>query len=93
MTLLVSIRAAVPSDIAAMNPLFEALDEHHRVALPKVFRKPTGARREQTWLDWIIAGPDGAILVAEGPDAKIIGLVVSLRDRPRPALSATRGAS
>jgi GNAT superfamily N-acetyltransferase len=76
MTLSVSIRAAVPSDIAAINPLFEVLDEHHRIALPEVFRKPTGARREQSWLDWIIAGADGAILVAEGSDAKIIGLVV-----------------
>src|SRR5215831_11527678 len=76
MTLSVSIRPAVPSDIAAINPLFEVLDEHHRVALPDVFRKPTGARREQSWLDWIIAGPDGTILVAEGTDAKIIGLVV-----------------
>jgi len=76
MTLSVSIRRAVPADIAAMNRLFEVLDEHHRVALPDVFRKPTGARREQSWLDWIIVGPDGAILVAEGPDAQIIGLVV-----------------
>jgi len=85
MTLSVSIRRAVPADIAAMNPLFEVLDEHHRVALPDVFRKPTGARREQSWLDWIIVGPDGAILVAEGPDAQIIGLVV-LVERLVPAI-------
>jgi diamine N-acetyltransferase len=76
MTPSVSIRPAVPSDIPAISPLFELLDEHHRVALPDVFRKPTGARREQSWLDWIIAGPDCTILVAEGTHAKIIGLVV-----------------
>jgi GNAT superfamily N-acetyltransferase len=85
MTLSVSIRRAVPADIAAMNPLFEVLDEHHRVALPEVFRKPTGARREQSWLDWIIAGPEGAILVAGGSEAKIIGLVV-LVERLVPAI-------
>jgi hypothetical protein len=27
----VSVRLAVPSDIPAINPLFEVLDEHHRV--------------------------------------------------------------
>ena len=46
MTLSVSIRPAVPSDIAAINHLFELLYEHHRVALPDVLRKPTGARRD-----------------------------------------------
>jgi hypothetical protein len=76
MTLSFSIRLAVPSDIPAINPLFEILDEHHRVALPEVFREPTGARREPSWLDWVIAGPDGAILVAERTDANIRGLVV-----------------
>lgn len=70
------IRPAVPSDIAAMNPLFEELDEHHRAALPGIFRKPTAARREPAWLDEILAGPDSAILVAEATDARIIGLVV-----------------
>ena len=66
MTLSFSIRPAVPSDITALDPLFEVVDEHHRVALPEVFREPTGSRREPSWLDWVIAGPDGAILVAEG---------------------------
>jgi GNAT superfamily N-acetyltransferase len=74
MTLSLSIRPAFPSDIAAIIPLFEELDEHHRLSLPTVFRKPDGPRREQSWLDWIIAGPEQAILVAEGPE--IIGLVV-----------------
>jgi ribosomal protein S18 acetylase RimI-like enzyme len=74
MTLSVSVRPALASDIAALIPLFEGLDEHHRLALPEVFRKPAGARREQSWLDWLIAGPDQAMLVAEGPE--IVGLVV-----------------
>jgi GNAT superfamily N-acetyltransferase len=72
----VLIRPALPSYIAALMPLFEELDEHHRLALPAVFRKPAGARREQSWLDWVIAGPDQAILVAEGPQTDIAGLVV-----------------
>jgi ribosomal protein S18 acetylase RimI-like enzyme len=76
MTFSVLIRPARPSDIAALMPLFEELDEHHRLALPAVFRKPAGARREQSWLDWVIAGPDQAILVAEGPQTDIAGLVV-----------------
>jgi GNAT superfamily N-acetyltransferase len=76
MTPFASIRLAVQSDIPSLNPLFEALDEQHRIALPEVFRKPSGERREQSWFDWIIPGPDRAILVAEKVDKKIIGLVV-----------------
>jgi diamine N-acetyltransferase len=72
----ISIRPAVQADIPSLVPLFEVLDEHHRIALPEVFRKPAGARREESWLDWIMAGPDRAILVAEGIDREIIGLVV-----------------
>jgi ribosomal protein S18 acetylase RimI-like enzyme len=75
MTVSISVRPALPSDIAALIPLFEELDEHHRLALPVVFREPDGARREQSWLDGVIAGPDQAILVAEGPHADIVGLV------------------
>jgi GNAT superfamily N-acetyltransferase len=76
MTPSVFIRPAVQSDTPSLTALFEALDEHHRIALPEVFRKPAGARREQSWLDWIMAGPDRAILAAEGIDKEIIGLVV-----------------
>jgi diamine N-acetyltransferase len=76
MTPSVSIRPAVHSDIPSLNELFEALDEQHRIALPAVFRKPAGERREQLWFDYIIAGPHSAILVAERVDKKLIGLVV-----------------
>jgi ribosomal protein S18 acetylase RimI-like enzyme len=76
MSPLFSIRPAVPSDIPSLIPLFEALDEQHRVALPEVFRKPVGKRREQSWFHQTIAGPDRGILVAESAGKKIIGLVV-----------------
>jgi ribosomal protein S18 acetylase RimI-like enzyme len=76
MTLSVSIRPAVPADIGTLALLFEALDEHHRLALPEVFRKPVGPRREPSWLDGIMAGKDCTILVAEAPDHKIVGLIV-----------------
>jgi diamine N-acetyltransferase len=76
MTPSISIRPAVQADIPSLVPLFEVLDEHHRIARPEIFRKPVGARREQPWLEWIIAGPDRTILVAEGIDKEILGLVV-----------------
>jgi GNAT superfamily N-acetyltransferase len=72
----ISIRPALASDIADLIPLFEELDEYHRLALPAVFRKPAGARREPSWLDWLIAGPDQAILLAERPQTEIVGLAV-----------------
>jgi GNAT superfamily N-acetyltransferase len=72
----VSIRPAIPSDIASLIPLFEELDEHHRVALPGVFRKPADAGREQSWPDSLIAGPDRTIRVAEAREKNVIGLVV-----------------
>jgi GNAT superfamily N-acetyltransferase len=76
MTLSVSIRPAVPPDVPSLTPLFEELDEHHRLALPEVFRKPAGAQREQSWFDWVIAGPDRTIFIAEIDNKKVIGLVV-----------------
>jgi ribosomal protein S18 acetylase RimI-like enzyme len=76
MSFSISIRPALHPDVPALIPLFEELDEYHRLVLPAVFRKPAGARREQSWLDWLIAGPDQAILVAEGPQTEILGLVV-----------------
>lgn len=76
MTPSVFIRPAVQSDISPLIPLFEALDEQHRMALPDVFRRPGMERREQAWFDWILTGSDRAILVAEGVDKQIHGLVV-----------------
>jgi GNAT superfamily N-acetyltransferase len=76
MTLSVCIRPAVSADIATLALLFEALDEHHRLALPEVFRKPAGPRREPSWLDWTMAGADRTILVAEAPDQEAVGLIV-----------------
>jgi len=91
MGLSVSIRPAVLLDVPAMNPLFEEIDEYHRVALPEIFRRPTGERRESSWLDWVIAGPDQAILVAEEAESQIIGLVVLIvRSAPATAVRDAR---
>ena len=76
MSISVSVREAHAGDRASIFRLLEILDEHHRIALPKVFRRPLGERREQIWFDTIIAGPDSVILVAEGSDCGIVGLAV-----------------
>jgi len=76
MTNSITIRPAKLAEAPALEPLFEALDEHHRLALPHIFRKPSAARREQSWLEERIAGSDSTILIAEGVDGQIIGLAV-----------------
>lgn len=76
MTHSLTIRPARLCDAAALNGLFEALDEHHRQALPDVFRTPPEARRKEIWLEETIQGPDSAILIAQGVDDRIIGLAV-----------------
>lgn len=72
----VSVRPAVDSDLPSLHALFEALDDLHHTALPQVFRKPDGVRRDLFRPDSIIGGDDRTILVAEGRDKKIVGLVV-----------------
>jgi hypothetical protein len=57
MNLSFRVRQALPTEREALLPLFEELDEHHRLARPDVFRKPSGARREPALLDPLIAGP------------------------------------
>jgi diamine N-acetyltransferase len=76
MTNSITTRPAKLAEAPSLETLFEALDEHHRLALPHIFHTPTAARREQSWLEKRVAGPDSAILVAEGVDGQIIGLVV-----------------
>jgi diamine N-acetyltransferase len=76
MTLSLTIRPARLADAAALEALFETLDEHHRRACPHVFRKPPDARREQAWLAETIEGPDSAILLAVGAEGSIVGLAV-----------------
>ena len=76
MTTSLTIRPAELADAPALETLFEALDEHHRLALPDIFHPPRAERREQSWLAQRITGPDSAILVASGLDRRIIGLAV-----------------
>jgi ribosomal protein S18 acetylase RimI-like enzyme len=85
MTVSITIRPGLLSETASLEVLFEALDEHHRLALPEIFRKPPEARRERPWLEKTIAGPDSTILVAEGFDRSIVGLAV-LATRSVPAI-------
>lgn len=69
-----SIRRATEADYARLNALFEELDEHHRKALPQVFRKPDGPSRTQDFLSGAIADQNAVIYIAENQDG-IIGLV------------------
>jgi GNAT superfamily N-acetyltransferase len=83
MHLNLAIRSAQTNEHAALLPLFEELDEHHRRVRPDIFCKPLGTRREATMLDALIAGPDSTILVAEDPHGTLHGLAVLLvRDIP-----------
>ncbi len=69
-----SIRQAVDTDFAKLNDLFDELDEHHRKALPHIFRKPDGPPRTQDFLSGVLADQNAVIFVAEIQD-QIIGLV------------------
>jgi diamine N-acetyltransferase len=91
MTHSITIRSAQVAETAALDALFEGLDEFHRLALPDIFRKPPAARREQVWLEQTIAGPDSAILVAEQVDNRLIGLaVLIMRKTPAIPIRAAR---
>ena len=69
-----SIRHAEENDFAGLNVLLEEIDEHHRKALPQVFRKPDGTARTQNILSGALADENAVIFVAETLD-QIIGLV------------------
>jgi len=69
-----SIRQAMEEDYAGLNALFVEIDEHHRKALPHVFRKPDGPARTRDFLSAILADQNAAIFVAE-IQGRIIGLV------------------
>ena len=77
-----TIRPADPSDFDALCQLWEALDEHHRRARPGMFRAPVGERRTLASVEDLIQGPDSAILVAEGPNGRLDGLVVLMARTP-----------
>jgi ribosomal protein S18 acetylase RimI-like enzyme len=69
-----SIRQATEKDYAGLNALLEEIDEHHRKALPQVFRKPDGPARTRDFLSGALADQNAVIFVAE-IQAQIIGLV------------------
>jgi diamine N-acetyltransferase len=69
-----SIRKAEEKDFAGLNALLEEIDEHHRKALPQVFRKPDGPARTRDFLSGVLADENAVILVAEIQN-QIIGLV------------------
>jgi diamine N-acetyltransferase len=69
-----SIRQAVEEDYAGLNALFEEIDEHHRKALPHVFRKPDGPARNKDFLFAILTDQNAVIFIAE-TQGRIIGLV------------------
>ena len=60
-----SIRPAGLGDYEALCALWEMLDEQHRQALPDKFHVPLGPRRELSYVDGLIRGPDSTIIVAE----------------------------
>jgi GNAT superfamily N-acetyltransferase len=77
-----SIREAAEKDYAGLNALFEEIDEHHRKALPHIFRKPDGPARTRDFLSMILADQNAVIFIAEIED-QIIGLVYAyLRSLP-----------
>jgi diamine N-acetyltransferase len=67
------IRPARPDEFEALCPLWEVLDEEHRVVRPDWFHRPAGERRRREDIAALIAGPDGALLVAEA-DGRLLGL-------------------
>jgi GNAT superfamily N-acetyltransferase len=86
-----AIRPALLIEREALLPLFEELDEHHRLRRPDLFRKPQGARREPSVLDSLILGPDSAILVAEAAEGKLLGAAVLIvRSIPASAVREPR---
>ncbi len=84
MQALFTIRHADIAEFDALAELFEQLDEHHRLALPHIFRAPASGLRDADSLQALIDGPESAILVAEQEkDRSPLGLAV-LIDRRRP---------
>lgn len=73
---MVTIRPAVLGDYEDLCELWKILDEHHRLALPNLFRQPAGARRERSYVQTVIEGPDSVIMVAEAEDKQLLGFAM-----------------
>lgn len=94
MTKSIATRPAGREDTPALEALFEMLDEHHRLALPHIFRKLPAERREPAWLDARIAGPDSANKrIGFTPTVERFAMTAEqpLRDLPAPAARGREG--
>lgn len=81
-----SIRLATSDDYEQLCELWEVLDEYHRLALPQIFRRPNGPRRERAVVQSIIDGPGSTLFVAEAANKELLGFatvfVRSTRELP-----------
>ncbi len=72
-----SIRAATPDDLAALDALFLEGDAWHAAHEPTVFCVPTGEPRPHGYLRGIISADDSTILVAER-QGEVLGMLMLL---------------
>ena len=78
----IPVRLAHLDDLERLWPLYEQLDEHHRLQRPDIFQVPEGPRRSAEFLKERIDNPDCALFVAEHAD-RIVGLAtVMVREKP-----------
>ena len=78
----ISVRKATVDDYNALCELFDEIDALHRVNLPHMFQKRSGAAREQDYYLALIADENVALLVAEAGE-KLVGFIHAIvRDTP-----------
>jgi GNAT superfamily N-acetyltransferase len=77
-----SIRQVAEKDNAGLMDLFEELDEHHRTALPHIFRKPAGPARTRDFVVDVLADPNAVIFIAEIQDQIIALIYAYIRSIP-----------
>jgi len=70
----VIVRPAGSDDYARLSAVFGEAERFHRVALPEVFREPSGLFPPAALFGQLLDGPDSAVFVAEdGPE--LVGVV------------------
>ncbi|MGI6375970.1 MAG: GNAT family N-acetyltransferase [Anaerolineae bacterium] len=85
-----SIRAATPDDLAALDALFLEGDAWHAAHEATVFRVPTGEPRPHDYLRGIISADDSTILVAERQGEVLGMLLLLIRGTPDLPMMAPR---
>jgi ribosomal protein S18 acetylase RimI-like enzyme len=86
----IQIRQAGAADYNSLCELFDEMDALHRDHLPHMFRKPSGAAREQEYITGLIGDANAALLVAEA-GARLVGFVHALiKDAPAAPLFVPR---